>query len=159
MSNTIYFKNILSCNIIFNIYYLYFGWLFIIFIFLIKIDKFGGYSRRLIFEWSQWKHRNNWPEKFAASRREKKVRAWLQGLVTDPPEVLLGANFAPVGGVRHHLQAIQKYSALKIELAPSDLLLEHVGMYHLRHDFTDLFSNFKPQGISNVHSHVFPWFL
>jgi glycosyltransferase involved in cell wall biosynthesis len=115
--------------------------------------KLDGYRRRAVYEWNQARHRA------AARKREAAFQSWLGALSATPPEVLVGANFAAYGGVRHHIQAIQRYSALDVQLAPPESVLQTVGPHHLSHEFRQRFLDFPATGIKVVHSHVFPWFI
>jgi glycosyltransferase involved in cell wall biosynthesis len=115
--------------------------------------KLDDYRRRAVYEWNQARHRA------AARKRKAAFQSWLDALSATPPEVLVGANFAAYGGVRHHIQAIQRYSALNVQLAPPESVLRTVGPHHLSHDFRQRFLDFPATGIKVVHSHVFPWFI
>ena len=84
---------------------------------------------------------------------------WLDQLNKFPPDVLVGANFADHGGVRHHIQAIQRYSSLHVDLAPSEELMQKLGTHHFTNEFHERFLSFNANGIKVVHSHVFPWFI
>jgi glycosyltransferase involved in cell wall biosynthesis len=85
--------------------------------------------------------------------------AWIKGLKSSPPDVLVGANFAAFGGVRHHLQAIVRHSSLHVQLAPPDALLESIGAHDLANTFRDIFFAFEPSRVRAIHSHVYPWFI
>ncbi|MEJ8566901.1 glycosyltransferase family 4 protein [Elongatibacter sediminis] len=115
--------------------------------------KLDGYRRRAGYEWKQLRQRT------AARKREAAFQSWLDALSAKPPEVLVGANFAAYGGVRHHIQAIQRYSSLNVDFAPPEYVLKTVGPHHLSHDFRQRFLDFPAKGIKVVHSHVFPWFI
>jgi glycosyltransferase involved in cell wall biosynthesis len=115
--------------------------------------KLDGYRRRAVYEWNQARHRA------AARKREAVFQSWLDGLAANPPDVLVGANFAAYGGVRHHIQAIQRYSSLNVELVPPETVLKTIGAHHLQQEFRQRFLDFPATGIKVVHSHVFPWFI
>ena len=103
--------------------------------------------------WSEWKR---------ATARKKKHRifcAWLSHLRSSPPDVLIGANYANQGGVCHHIRAIRRYSALRVELAPSDKLLGSLALKDLQNELKQPFMDFAPTGIRAIHSHVFPSFI
>lgn len=117
------------------------------------VTKLGGYRRRIVYEWNQFR------QTAAVKKRERIFETWLTHLAESPPDVLLGANFAAYGGVRHHLQAIQRYSAMNVELAPPEQVMKFLGAHHVVHDFDDKFWQFPANGIKVVHSHVFPWFI
>ncbi len=85
---------------------------------------------------------------------------WIAALQRDPPDVLIGSNFAEYGGVREHIHAIQRYTSLRAELAPGDELLESISPHEVKTLYRDEFMNFSPgAGMRAVHSHVFPWFI
>lgn len=100
-----------------------------------------------------------WKETAASDRKRRKFETWLAELRSHPPDVLVGSNFAEYGGVRAHIHAIQKYSTLRVQLAPSDELLLSLGPHDLTTTFKEAFLNFEPAGIRTIHSHVFPWFI
>jgi glycosyltransferase involved in cell wall biosynthesis len=100
-----------------------------------------------------------WKETAASDRKRRKFEAWLAELRSHPPDVLVGSNFAEYGGVRAHIHAIQKYSSLRVQLAPSDELLVSLEPHDLKTTFKEAFLNFEPAGIRTIHSHVFPWFI
>lgn len=97
--------------------------------------------------------------KSEARRRDQAFASWLRHLENDPPEVLVGSNFAEFGGVRHHLHAIANYSRLNVELAPPESLLRVVSPHDVRVTYRKSFFDFQPRGIKALHSHVFPWFI
>jgi glycosyltransferase involved in cell wall biosynthesis len=98
-------------------------------------------------------------ENAAARERDKLFNEWLHHLRTDPPQVLVGSNFADFGGVRQHLHAIANYSSLDVELAPPDTLLDRLGAHEIKSRFRDKFKEFSPGHLKAIHSHVFPWFI
>ncbi|MFO1000095.1 MAG: glycosyltransferase family 4 protein [Planctomycetaceae bacterium] len=115
--------------------------------------RLEGYRKRLVYEWSQWQDRRD------RSRRQVAFQRWLSQLQSSPPQVLLGANFAEYGGVRGHIQAIQRYSKLDVQMAPPENLLHQIGTHSFTNDFRADFLNFPAKGIKVAHSHVFPWFI
>jgi glycosyltransferase involved in cell wall biosynthesis len=84
---------------------------------------------------------------------------WLSQLRSNPPDVLVGANFGSYGGVCHHIRAIRRYSALRIELAPSDEVIAALDLWEIGTDLKQTFMEFAPVGVRAIHSHVFPWFI
>lgn len=92
-------------------------------------------------------------------RKHREFDTWLGSLRTNPPDVLIGSNFAEYGGVRHHIHAIVRHSSLRIELAPPDQLLRSIPPHEIRTGFRSRFLDFAPSNIKAVHSHVFPWFI
>ncbi len=116
--------------------------------------RIAGYRRRLLHEWSMWRHASRTKQKSA------KFDNWIDRLTRDPPDVLLGANFAEHGGVRGHLHAIQKHSALNVSLAPpEELIASGLSPHDFHTTFRQRFIDFPARGIRVVHSHVFPWFV
>lgn len=102
---------------------------------------------------------SQWQENSRSSRKRHEFNAWLADLKASPPDVLVGSNFASFGGVRGHIHAIQKYSALNVGLAPSDGLMARLEPHDFKTSFRDAFVKFDAPGTSAVHSHVFPWFI
>ncbi len=112
-----------------------------------------GYCRWLRHEWRQYRYA-------AVMRRKRQIfETWLNHLRAHPPEVLLGANFAKFGGVRHHLQAIENHSSLNVALAPSERVLREVGAHFVANDFAESFQALELRGLRVVHSHVYPWYI
>lgn len=103
---------------------------------------------------------SQWREARLMASKRRRVEDWVNQLRKGAPDVLVGSNFAEFGGVRHHIHAIQRYSALRVGLAPSDSLLELVSPHEIVNVYPDEFSNFSPPpGLMAVHSHVYPWFI
>jgi len=117
------------------------------------LGKLEGYRRRLVYEWQQWQSRRG------EQRAVRSFEEWLKQLTRQPPDVLLGANFAAYGGVRNHIRAIQQNSSLKIELAPPDAIIESVGLHRFTGPFRKRFFQLNASPMKAVHSHVFPWFI
>ena len=116
--------------------------------------RLEGYRQRVLHEWSMWRHSKD------EKRKSAKFGSWLKSLEQDPPDVLLGANFAEYGGVRGHLLAIQKFSQWKVALAPpAELLATGLKPYDLKTTCRQQFFDFPAGGIRVAHSHVFPWFV
>lgn len=97
-------------------------------------------------------------------RREARMRrqafdSWVRELRVNPPDVLVGANFAEFGGTRQHIHAIKAFSSLQVALAPNDDSLKKMTGWLLQTEFRESFLQFKLQGIRAAHSHVFPWFI
>jgi len=92
-------------------------------------------------------------------KKRRSFDTWLLGLDANPPDALVGANFAEYGGVREHLHAIVRHSALSVALAPDDSLLIEIGAHDIANTFRDRFLEFVPSRITAVHSHVYPWFI
>ena len=97
-----------------------------------------------------------WTRRRQAAEWQRKTKAldrWLARLGAQRPDVIIGANLA-WGGVRQHIHALRDYSALRLEPAPPDELLEDFGP-----ELQSLFAQFVPLGARAIHSHVFPWFI
>jgi glycosyltransferase involved in cell wall biosynthesis len=117
------------------------------------LRKLEGYRRRFIYEWKQcFAHRDE-------KRAERAFDRWLRQLMENPPDVLIGANFAAYGGVRNHIQAIQRNSRMQIELAPPESLVKNVGLYRIQMAFRDRFFAINASKSKALHSHVFPWYI
>lgn len=117
------------------------------------LNKLDGYRRRGIHEWKMNRQR-------AHQRKKQSVfNAWLNKLQTAPPEVLVGPNFAEFGGVRHHIEAINRYSSRNVQLAPPADVAETLTPYDLLEVFAEQFDNFAAPGVKIVHSHVYPWYI
>lgn len=118
-----------------------------------SIHKISGYWKRLLHEYSKW----------STARRElradRTIRNWIRELQRKPPNVLLGPNYAEFGGVRGHLQAIKKYSALEIELVPPEWLISRISLYRFQKRFVHAFEQFDTSRCNAIHSHVFPDFI
>lgn len=102
---------------------------------------------------------SQWKENSHSRRKRYEFDAWLADLESNPPDVFVGSNFASFGGVRGHIHAIQKYSALDVRLAPSDALMSKLDPHDFQTLFRDDFLQFEALGIAAVHSHVYPWFI
>lgn len=117
------------------------------------MGKLRGYLRRLRHEYDMWTYR----------RRERSADGlfgrWLSQLSKCPPDVLLGPNYAAFGGVRGHLQAIQKYSSLSVEAFPPDWLASRIGLYGCQTRLQNLSYNFDASACTAIHSHVYPDFI
>lgn len=115
--------------------------------------KLDGYRRRGIHEWKMNRQR-------AHHRKKKSVfDGWLRQLTAAPPEVLIGPNFAEFGGVRHHIEAIDRYSSRNVQLAPPADVAKTLTPYDLSEVFAESFDNFPATGVRIVHSHVYPWYI
>lgn len=100
-----------------------------------------------------------WREAGEYSRKKRRFESWIADLRKHPPDCLVGSNFASYGGMRAHIRAIQKYSALNVALAPSDEALEGLDPHDFKTSFREAFLDYDGAGISVAHSHVFPWFI
>jgi glycosyltransferase involved in cell wall biosynthesis len=96
-----------------------------------------------------------------ADQRNKQLifDRWLNSLKKQPPEVLLGPNFAEFGGVRHHIEAICRYSSRNIQLVPPPDVAKTLTPYDLSEVLTDSFNDYQATGVKIVHSHVYPWYI
>ncbi len=73
--------------------------------------------------------------------------------------VLLGANYAEFGGVRHHLQGIAKHSKLNVEMAPPQSLMDRIGLHECAKRMESQLKDFDASKLTAVHSHVYPGFI
>ena len=112
-------------------------------------------SARFYFD----QHLERLGESKAAKAREGHFKQWLKSLNSKPPEVLIGSNFVEFGGCRHHMHALNRFSSLTTQLAPSETVYKEVGAHHLGETFRESFLQFRPHRIKVGHSHVFPWFV
>ena len=108
-------------------------------------------------------HANN-QVALAQSRREwkqklRKADLWIKGLAKSPPEVLVGANFVDLGGTRMHMHSIQKYSSLRIGLAPDESVMQSISPAEFTQNFNTQFQGVDTSRFRAVHSHVFPFFI
>ncbi len=87
------------------------------------------------------------------------MRRWIAHLRNNAPDVLLGANIDASGGVRNHLLGIERFSTSRVELAPPDDLISKMSYTDFHTIFRDIFFDFAPSGIRNIHSHVYPYFV
>ena len=102
---------------------------------------------------------NRWRQRADEGGKKRQFDSWRRRLEASPPQVLIGSNFAEYGGVREHIHAIQRYSRVRVELAPPDELLLRLAPHELRTQFKEAFFDIQPTGIEALHSHVFPWFI
>ena len=115
-------------------------------------QKIDGYWRQVLYEW------HHWHNSVTARKREKNFNLWLRELSDNPPDVFIG-GLGAWGGVRHHLLAIKKYSALQVELVPNESLLQKISANHLEHDFNNQLLELALRKVKAVHSNVYPWFI
>jgi glycosyltransferase involved in cell wall biosynthesis len=76
-----------------------------------------------------------------------------------PPQVLVGANFVDLGGTRMHMHSIQKYSSLKVSLAPEESIMALFTPNEFVERFSESFSRINTSNFQAIHSHVFPFFI
>jgi glycosyltransferase involved in cell wall biosynthesis len=93
------------------------------------------------------------------SLRRRVFNKWIRHLTEHPPEVLAGANIDRTRGIRQHLLGLKSHSTFNVELAPPDAVLDRLSYHDLSTTFRQEFFDFKPAGISTLHSHVFPYFV
>jgi glycosyltransferase involved in cell wall biosynthesis len=118
------------------------------------IKKLPGYRWRLGHEWQMWRGR------VSERNRRRAFEAWLRDFQTSRAELLIGSNFVEFGGCRHHMHAIQKFSTLRAELAPSERVLASVPAGCFSGEFRDAFMKIPPPpGVRAIHTHVFPWLV
>ena len=117
------------------------------------LQKLDGYRRLGIHEWKMSRQR-------ACERKKQFVfDGWLRNLINTPPEVLVGPNFAEFGGVRHHIEAISRYSSRNVQLVPPADIAKTLTPYDLAEFFGEQFNDYKATGVKIVHSHVYPWYI
>jgi glycosyltransferase involved in cell wall biosynthesis len=117
------------------------------------LQKLDGYRRLGIHEWKMSRQR-------ACERKKQFVfEGWLRNLINTPPEVLVGPNFAEFGGVRHHIEAISRYSSRNVQLVPPADIAKTLTPYDLAEVFGEQFNDYKATGVKIVHSHVYPWYI
>lgn len=112
--------------------------------------KIDGYRRRLVHEWGMWRGRQD------ESRRQRRYDRWLASLSASPPDVFLGPDL-PYGGVRGHIHAIAKHSALRVEVIPNEKALGGLDQFYK--SLQERFLTYEPPESSVVHSHVIPWYI
>lgn len=112
-----------------------------------------GYQRRLFHEWRMLRY------KYDAYRDRKHYSSFIKQLENQPPKILIGPNSAEFGGVKHHIEAIERFSSLSVMLMPSKHYRSRLTPYHFTNVFNDHFKSFAPKGVRVLHSHVFPWFM
>ena len=113
--------------------------------------------RSAVFYARQWA--KNTQQRRDAQRRRRRFRRWLSRLSSRSPDVLVGANFVPYGGTRHHMHSIVARSALDAVLIPDDEILQELAPQGFQREFQEEFFGYGPKNVKAVHSHVFPWFI
>ncbi len=93
------------------------------------------------------------------SRQRRLLLDWHHRLETDPPDVLVGANIGVGNGVRHHLEGIRKYSALRVELSPPNDLVANLSYHDFHTTFRAEMMDWRPRRVRAIHSHVYPYFI
>jgi glycosyltransferase involved in cell wall biosynthesis len=117
------------------------------------LNKLDGYRRWVMHELSMQQHRR------MMRRKEAVFNHWLSKICSNPPEVLVGPNFAEFGGVRHHIEAINRYARTPLQLFPPSKVAAELTPYDVCSVFGEQLMKFKAPGVKAVHSHVFPWFI
>jgi glycosyltransferase involved in cell wall biosynthesis len=112
-----------------------------------------GYQRRLLHEWRMLRY------KYDAYRARCYYSSFINHLKRKPANVLLGPNSAEFGGVKNHIEAIERFSRQNAMLMPPREYRTRLTPYHFTNTFHNHFSSFIPHGTRIVHSHVFPWFM
>jgi len=112
-----------------------------------------GYQRRLFHEWRMLCY------KYDGFRDHNYYSSLIKQLENQPPKILIGPNSAEFGGVKHHIEAIERFSSLSVMLMPSKQYRSRLTPYHFTNVFNDHFKSFVPRGTRVLHSHVFPWFM
>lgn len=116
--------------------------------------RIPGYWKRARFEYGQFLHQ-------VQTRRASRVRErWLREFESTTTDVIVGANFVDFGGCRHHMHGIRKFSALKVELAPSEGSLRRTrGGWSDPAFLESFYRTATNRGVRAVHTHVFPWLV
>ncbi|MFC1797319.1 glycosyltransferase family 4 protein [Pseudomonadota bacterium] len=99
----------------------------------------------------------NWRSKNTESKDDRRVRQYTRAVEIDKPDVLVAANFLRLGGIKQHIEAIQHYSSLAVELVPSEGLMQHVTRNDIESRFSSALLGMKLPHLKAAHSHVFPW--
>jgi glycosyltransferase involved in cell wall biosynthesis len=97
-----------------------------------------------------WEHRRR------SRRNLRYYNAWIAKLQQVPPDVFLGTDLAS-GGVRGHVRAIRKYSALRVQLVPDEAAMG--GLDNFTAEIREHYMDFEPSGSPVVHTHVLPWMI
>ena len=100
-----------------------------------------------------------WRRSAQEKRRNRIAEKWIDNLRRQPPQVLVGANFVDLGGTRMHMHSIQKYSSLKVTLAPEESIMKVFSPGEFVGRFGESFNSIETSQIQAVHSHVFPFFI
>ena len=113
-------------------------------------SRLDGYRRWLRHEWSMWSFQRR-------SRSNcRRHEAWIRSLQQSPPAVMIGPDL-PYGGVKGHLHAIQRHSALTVQLVPDEAAMG--GLDNFTAEIRERFFAFDPPASMVVHSHVLPWMI
>jgi glycosyltransferase involved in cell wall biosynthesis len=97
--------------------------------------------------------------RYQAHRDRKTYFSWINNLNATNPKILIGPNSAEYGGVKHHIEAIERFSRSSTMLMPSQKYRKRLTSYHFTDIFKDHFNSFVPSKTRIIHSHVFPWFM
>jgi glycosyltransferase involved in cell wall biosynthesis len=116
---------------------------------------------RVRHELAYWQSRTSGAiaQRLSTYRKRRLFAEWLRTLRNNPPDVLAGANIDRSGGIRQHLLGIQSHSALKVSLAPPDVLTDELTYHDFRSVLLAQFNDFDPRGVRAIHSHVYPYFI
>jgi glycosyltransferase involved in cell wall biosynthesis len=87
------------------------------------------------------------------------VNHWIKKKVEMNDIILVGANYAPNNGIGNHIHSIQCYSNLKVELFPSDYIINRLGIYKFQKIFESKQKTISLNGNTVLHSHVYPWYI
>ena len=116
-------------------------------------SRLWGFVRRLQHGWNHvtWRREQ--------LRNQEVFCRWIQSFRDSTAQVIIGANFNDSGGVRHHIHAIKKFSALRTELVPDDELLLKFGTTPFNNNIAVFHQTPPPQTTRAVHTHVLPWLI
>jgi glycosyltransferase involved in cell wall biosynthesis len=113
--------------------------------------RLHGYIRWLQLQYSTFQ----WKRYFRRCRRQ--FEEWQHRFSHSDAQVLLGMHFHKQGGVRNHLLAIQRYSALKVLLVPEEHDLQStLGPAFLKENRERFLQTAPPPSAVAVHTHVLP---
>lgn len=112
-----------------------------------ELRKFRAHFRHEILQWNY---------ELRKRRDRKRYFSWIDRLNRELPEVFLGPDL-PYGGVRGHVRAIKKYSRMKVQLVPDEVVMGSLARF--TGEVREHFMNYNPRGQPVVHSHVVPWMI
>ena len=115
------------------------------------LRRLHGYIRWLQLQYSTFQ----WKRYFRRCRRQ--FEEWQHRFSHSDAQVLLGMHFHKQGGVRNHMLAVQRYSALKVLLVPEEHDLQStLGPAFLKENHERFLQTAPPRSAVAVHTHVLP---
>ena len=100
--------------------------------------------------------------KCVAVWRDRRFRSLCRGFLrtaTEETDVLVGPNWAFRGGVRNHILALKRYSALRLALLPHDALTLKLCEQDRIGEFKSWFGTVDLNRFRAIHTHVDPWLI